>query len=118
MGKLWTERETAELILNYNGILWGLKERLHCRVRRFGKVDYVAPQLMTETFFTEQIEPGMLDAKKAIEEILKSRGLPTPLPTLKLTVITENQMDLMQLGWQAYRDTRIFGLEIAGRPCE
>lgn len=120
MGKLWTEQTNKELILSYNGILWGLKEKLHCRVRHFGRKDYVAPEFtprgpgmaLFEVYFKAEIEPGMLDAKKAIEGILKDRGVPE-IPVLDFEVITSDQMDLMRLGWRTYKDVRLWALQFA-----
>jgi hypothetical protein len=30
MSELWVDMDTEPLILNYNGILWGLREEIHC----------------------------------------------------------------------------------------
>jgi hypothetical protein len=45
MGQTWATMRRKELILAYNGILWGLKEQCHCRVRTFGGANYVIPQV-------------------------------------------------------------------------
>lgn len=114
MGALWKDRKTPDLILNYNGILWGLKERFHCRVRKFGKVNYVIPQVCTEEYFKQQIEPGMLAAKETIETILAERNV-QPIPELRLVVMTSDEADMRDVGWETYKQMQLAMLKMTGR---
>ena len=110
MGKLWEDCTREELILNYSGILWGLRERCHTRVRCFDGINYAIPQICTEQYFTQQIEPGMLAAKKTIEAILGDNIL-----ECELKMMSSEESDIRELGWKAYKAVTIAGLEFAGR---
>jgi hypothetical protein len=110
MSKLWIDRDTGDLILNYNGILWGLKEEIHCRVRVFDGVSYAIPEICTTEFFTEHIKPGMLRAKESIENILCKRGI-TEIPTTEFKIIASEEADLRDVGWETYKAIKQFGLE-------
>lgn len=115
MGALWKDRETSDLTLNYSGILWGLREKCHSRVREYRGESYVAAQICTESFFAEQIEPGMLEAKEAIETIFKQRRVSPIAWTVDLQVITDAEMDLRDIGWENYKSLRRAVLQATGR---
>lgn len=114
MGALWKDRENADLILNYNVLLWGLREKCHCRAREYSGVPYVVPQVCAPEFFENQIKSGMIAAKKAIKTILSERGVKT-IPKLKLTIMAGEEADMRDIGWRAYKTIQQSVLEATGR---
>lgn len=112
MGKLWEDTDTEQLILNYNGILWGLKEKIHCRVRNFDGQCYVIPEICATEHFEQEIKPGMLGAKEKIEQVLRDRGL-DEIPKLDLQMMTSEAADIKQLGWETYKLVKKAGLDYA-----
>lgn len=110
MGQPWKDMDTEQLILNYNGILWGLREEIHCRVRSFDGQDYVIPQILPTEYFEHDIKPGMLDAKETIEQVLKKRGL-AEAPVLEFKMMTSEAYDIKLLGWESYKQIKKAGLD-------
>lgn len=114
MGAFWKDRSNTDLTLHYNGILWGLREECHCQVRRFDGKCYVIPQVCTVAYFAAEIKPGMEGAKKEIERILKERGV-VKIKRIRLHLMTEEEMMIRTLGWEAYKNVKRAGLEFSGR---
>ena len=113
MGKTWEEHSDAELLLNYTGIRWGMREKCHCYVRRFGKASYIIPKVCTLEYFQTQIEPGMKDALKTIKAIAKARKL--RLVDVPFKIMTEEAMMIRELGWESYKAVTRIGLGFAKR---
>lgn len=110
MSGLWKDTDTKQLILNYNGILWGLREEIHCRVRNFDGQDYVIPEILPTEFFEHKIKPGMLDAKETIEQLLEKRGL-ADIPILEFEIMISGAYHIKLFGWESYKQLKKAGLD-------
>lgn len=110
MGKFWKDMETDELILAYNGILWSLKEEVHCLVREYDGVHYVIPQVCPTILWKSDMEPDNMDAKEAIESILKGRGV-DEIPTVEFEMMSEEEEMWRALGWETYKQVKRAALD-------
>lgn len=107
MGKIWVDCDKDELVLNYNGILWGLNEGVHCLVRKRNGTNYVIPKFHSTKKFNAFSKHDMLDAKTIIEDIWKERYDNEPIPELELQIITHEEYSLQDMGWDIYKESRL-----------
>lgn len=107
MGKLWKNCSNDELVLHYNGIQWGLRERLHCQTKSENGKNYVIPQYTSTSNFDDYTKPGMLGAQKTIEEIWKQRCGEKPIPKIDLERISEEEFGILSQGWETYKAERV-----------
>jgi len=112
MGKLWVEMDNDDLILNYNCILWGLREEVHVLARKFDGDVYVVPVVTSTQEYETHIKSGMIAATAAIEGILKERDV-FPIPKLALKVMSQDEADMKTLGWKSYINVKRIGLDMA-----
>ena len=102
-GRLWTEYSSEELMDVLTAIDWGLKEHVHAIARRRKDVLYVIPAIPSETVFQRDIRAGMEGARETIQKILTERGL-SEIPVRSVTIITEEEFRLLDLGWEKFRN--------------
>ena len=114
MSKYWTACTTEELIHHYNAIQWGLRERVHCRIRIFDGVLCVIPTISSTKYFHAQIEPGMREAASSIRNILAHRGV-YDIPHVSLTYMSSEEADIRHLGWETYKIVKRMGCDYADR---
>ncbi|MBI4175641.1 MAG: hypothetical protein HY518_00405 [Candidatus Aenigmarchaeota archaeon] len=110
--KAWKYCSKDDLALNYSGIQWGLREQLHCILRKKEGKYYVLPQYVSALKFKEHIRPGMLDAQETIQSVWERRYGKEPIPKIDLHIMAEEEFMRQRLGWEAYKSARISALNI------